>query len=182
MLLCAAALALAPCLGFAAEPEPLPEYQVKAAFLYNFALFVDWPADAFVSANAPFTICVVGRDPFGSLLDRAVQGRSAHNRPIQVLRLLPQESPSSCHLLYAADSASARAALASVAPGAILTVSDSTPPGCTGTIVGLRLKDRRVRFEIDLEAARRAGFQLSSKILSLAVKVDSADETRRSSR
>src|SRR5437867_3518964 len=106
--------------------DEFPEYQLKAAFLYNFAKFTSWPAEAFSSPKAPLTIGVLGTDPFGAVLKNTVQGKTVNNRPILLRYLDRDESPKGCHILFISRSEAERipAILASLAGQSSLTVSE----------------------------------------------------------
>jgi protein-L-isoaspartate O-methyltransferase len=150
------------------------EYAVKATFLYKFAAFVDWPADAFASPTSPINLCVALYDPFGSLLDQAAAGQRVGERPIVVRRLTTIDPRSGCHILYIGAGAGVEAvaeALAVVHGTPVLTVTDSErDPRATG-VINFLIENNRVRFEIDDGAAAANGLTISSKLLSLAVFV-----------
>jgi hypothetical protein len=141
------------------------EYAVKAAYLYKFGPFVDWPAGAFPSPTSPFTICVSGEDPFGGALEEAVRGQSVVGRRVAVRRLAVVSGDPGCQVLYVG-----RWRLRILRGLPILTVTDSAQGGAGG-IVQFVLKDGRVRFGLDVEQARAYGLGLSSKLLALAVSV-----------
>src|SRR5579871_3652028 len=84
----------------AARAQAIDEYQVKAAFLFNFAKFVDWPAHAFTSASDPIAICVLGANPFGRSLEEAVHGKTVDGRGFAVRQLARMSQSSGCHILY----------------------------------------------------------------------------------
>ena len=86
--------------GLAAQTGPATEYRVKAVFLFNFAQFVDWPADAFADSAAPFVIGVLGSDPFGELLDQTVLGEQLRGRPFEVRRYHTVDEITACHILF----------------------------------------------------------------------------------
>jgi hypothetical protein len=146
------------------------EYQVKAAFLYTFAKFVEWPPQAFSSPSAAMTICVLGEDPFGSFLDDAVKGKTVDGRPLVVYRLTDLPTGHECKILFIATSESRRmpALLASMATSGVLTVGDTTEFASEGGIIGLRLDGERIRLSVNLTAAERAKVRISSRMLSLA--------------
>jgi hypothetical protein len=148
---------------------------VKATFLYKFEPFITWPAQAFPSPGSPFNLCVVGNDPFGPLLDRAVSGQQTAGHAIAVLRLTTVSPDAHCQLLYiaTADAGSARQAEAAVAGTAALTITDSMEDGAAKGMINFVIADNRVRFEIDDAAAAQSGLTISSKLLSLAVSVRS---------
>lgn len=168
----AGALALALALpGGTAVAQSL-EYPVKAAYLYKFGPFVEWPAGAFDSAVSPLTVCIVGDDPFGPVLDRALDGQAVGQHPVAVRRLDRLDRNSACHVAYVAGSRrqSVAEGLAGVRGAPVLTVTDSGGPR---GIVHFVVKDNRVRFHIDDQAAAQNGIVISSKLLSLALSVKS---------
>ena len=144
------------------------EYTVKAAYLYKFAPFVEWPPTAFASAASPFQLCVLGRDPFGASLDQAVSGQRVGGRPVAVRRLERVDAGSGCHLLYlgASRNQTADEALRAVRGSPILTVADGGRE--VGAIIRFVVRDNRVRFEIDTGAAAANHVTISSKLLALA--------------
>jgi hypothetical protein len=168
-----AGLALLMTSGASARAEAKSlEYPIKAAFLYKFGSFVEWPADAFPSASAPVNVCVVGRDPFGAILDQTVRGQTVGTRPVAVRRL-PTISPASgCHIAYLGGSPeqSAPEAARALAQAPVLTVTDGPRPEAQATIQFVVVANR-VRFKIDLRAAAQGGVSISSKLLNLAVEV-----------
>ena len=165
-------LLMAPCAWAAAESGSL-EYPIKAAYLYKFGNYVDWPKPSFPNPASPFNICLVGDDPFGSLLDSAVEGQKVEGRAIALRRLKSVNRDSGCHILYLGltDPQRAGQVLEVVRGESVLVVSDagSGAPG----MIQFVLKDNRVRFNIDDDLARSSGLAISSKLLSLAVSVKS---------
>ena len=149
-----------------------PEYQVKAAFLFNFAKFVDWPAGV-LTRNTSVNVCVLGDDPFGPILNRTVEGKTVHDRPIRVARLTDMADVSRCHVLFI--SASERRELPRLLPGlagrSVLTVGETSTFVQDGGMIGFTTDEDRVRFEINNEAAERAGLHISSQLLKLATRV-----------
>jgi hypothetical protein len=154
------------------SPAGPSEYQVKAAFLFNFIKFVDWPA-AQLPAGAPVTICVLGDDPFGTDLDETVEGRVVNGRRLLVRRLERARDAEPCHVLFIAGSEEARlaAVLDAVKATSILTIGDMDAFAAKGGMIQLTLSDKKVRFEINREAAERAGVRISSQLLRLATAV-----------
>jgi|SRR5690348_2285263 uncharacterized protein DUF4154 len=153
-----------------AQSPRAPEYQVKAAFLYNFAKFVEWPAQAFPSSSAPFRICVLGRDPFGDTFTGIVQGKLISGHPIVALTLPSAAEVRPCHVLFIGntDSATLKAALDRMRGFPILTVGESADFLALGGMINFVLEDDRVRFEINLAAAELHHLKLSSKLLAVA--------------
>jgi hypothetical protein len=155
----------------AAENEP-HEFAVKAAYLSKFGLYVEWPDAAFSSSSA-FNLCVAGDDPFGAELDKAAANQRIGSRAIVVRRLKTVERDSGCHILYisSADRRSIRQSIETVHGSNVLVVSDAASPAAAGSIINFVIKDNRVRFDIDEEAAVKNGLTISSKLLGLALNV-----------
>lgn len=153
--------------GFCAQPT---EYEVKAAFLVNFARYVQWPENAFAGIGQSFLVCVFGRDPFGKLLDEAFHDRRIHDRPVSVLRVQRLDAAVPCNLLFVAASESARiaAVLEMLGRSPVLTVADADAAAERGVMINLRLAEKKVRFDINPDAAEHAGLKLSSQLLKLA--------------
>jgi hypothetical protein len=143
------------------------EFEVKAAFLYKFASFVEWPHD---ERNLPISICVVGQDPFGEALDRVVQGKTINGREFVIRRMKSGEAMGDCHIAFISGSERKRlrAALDRLQGVPVLTVGDM-PEFCEhGGAINFGVLKNRVQLEINPSAAERAGLQLSSRLLSLA--------------
>ncbi len=155
-----------PALG---EQPSTKEYEVKAAFLFNFTKFVTWGDAAPADAGKPFVIAVVGEDPFGEALS-VLEGKTAQGRPIVVQRVSGVESLRNCRILFVSSSAGDR--LPSILRAAharnILTVGDMDRFAQRGGVIGLVLAGDRIGFEVNTESARQAGLTISSKLLSLA--------------
>jgi hypothetical protein len=150
--------------------QQLEEYSVKAAFLYNFAKFVDWPAEAFRSPGEPFSICVLGEDPFGRALDDVTAGKTIDGRSVTVRRITDARQTGGCQILFV--SASADKHVLSVFTGAkqrgLLTVGDAGSSTSEGVIITFTMESGKVRFEINAAAADRTGLRISAKLMSLA--------------
>ena len=149
------------------------EYAVKATYLYKFAPFVDWPPGAFASPSSAVNLCVIGDDPFGDILDRAVRGQEVGDRPIAVRRLRTVDQNSGCHIMYVtgSDRQSVTEALDAVRGTPVLTITNSASRAGAQGVIHFVIVGNRVRFEIDDQAAARNGITISSKLLSLAVSV-----------
>jgi hypothetical protein len=147
------------------------EYAVKAAYLYKFAPFVEWPPAAFSSASSPFQVCILGRDPFGASLDQVVSGQRVDEHRVVVRRLDRVDAASGCHVLYlgATTSQTAAEALRAVRGSPVLTVAESGRE--SGAIIKFVVKDNRVRFDIDTAAAAANRVTISSKLLGMAMNV-----------
>ena len=151
----------------------LAEYKVKALFLFNFAKYVEWPPEAFASADSPIVIGIIGENRFGNHLAKAVEGKSISGRSIVVRQIDKEEALLSCQILFISGSEKARLPqiLDLVKTRPILTVSEIENFTQRGGAIGFVKKEERIRLEIDLEAAQRARLQLSSKLLSVADSV-----------
>lgn len=149
------------------------EYPVKATYLYKFGPFVEWPDAAFASPSSSVNLCVVGDDPFGGILDRAVAGQQIGERSIVVRRVRTLERDSGCHIAYIAgsDAQSVEEALNAARGTHALTVTDAASDAEAKGIIHFVVQDNRVRFEIDDRAAAENRIAISSKLLNLALSV-----------
>ncbi len=142
------------------------EYEIKAAFLYNFAKFVEWP-DGTLERSERFTICVVGASDVSEQLDRVVDGRNVGGRAVAVETLPGPEEGAGCQILFATDSAAAEATRGLGFPG-VLTVGERSSFAREGGMINFVFIDKKVRFEINKKSAEEAGLAISSKLLKLA--------------
>jgi hypothetical protein len=172
---------LAGGLSVRAEPDPSLEHRVKAAFLYNFAKFVDWPTNAFTSADAPFAIAVFGDESLAQVLEQTVKGKSIGNRTIQTRRITDTTRIRPCQILFVARSKAQQSAqvLAALGSANVLLVGESPGFLTAGGAISFTNHEGQVRFEVDTAASERAGLKISSKLLRLATSVTST--TRRTS-
>ena len=145
------------------------EYEVKAVFLYNFAKFVEWPSGAF-SEGSPFIIGVLGNDPFGDNLDKTVKSKSIDGRKIAVRHIDRVENAKSCHILFVSRSEKGRLnkIMDQLEKSSTLTVGDTDGFLQRGGMINFFIESKKVRFEINPNAAERAKLRISSKLLSLA--------------
>ena len=161
-------------------PGQINEYQVKAFFLYNFARYVEWPAETFKAANDPIVICILGQNPFGGALEQAVAGKVLGTRSFAVRQISDTPPGSSCHILFVNSSERRRfRSMAGRLKGsAVLSVGET--PGFTadGGVINFKLENGKVRFEIDVEAAGREHLRISSKLLSLAQIAKKAEDSK----
>ena len=150
------------------------EYAVKAAYLTKFGIYVEWPGTAFGAPDSPINLCIVGDDPFGTALDQAAANQRVGSRAVMIRRMKVVTRESGCHMLYIgnSDPASMQQTIEALRGSAVLTVTD-TRGAETGSIINFVVKDNRVRFDVDEEAAVQNGLALSSKLLSLALNVKS---------
>jgi hypothetical protein len=149
------------------------EYQVKAAYLLNFTRYVEWPAQVFDAPAAPVTICVFGQDPFGSVLDAAVLGRSTQGRKVSVRRIRATSEAEGCHIVFISretwrNQPDLPRKLHSLGR---LTVGESDQFAQAGGVIGFIIQEETVRFVVNAEARDRAGLRISSRMLSLAAAV-----------
>ena len=147
-----------------------PEYLTKATFLCNFALFVEWPADVFTTRDAPIVLGVVGNDPFEQALDDTIRNKRIKGRPIVVRRLQAAQDLRQAHILFVSTSEAGRheELIARVGRHPVLLVGDTPDFARQGGAIAFTMEAERVRFEINLDATRRAGLNVSAKLLKLA--------------
>jgi YfiR/HmsC-like len=149
--------------------DPSLEYQVKAAFLYNFARFAEWPPEAIARTNS-IGICVLGRDPFGTALEQTFRDKVIKGRPFSVRRLTDAAALNECHLLFysSVESAAYPVVLRNAAHAGILTVGDALGFIEAGGMIEFVLAENKVRFKINPDATQRAHIRLSAQLLQLA--------------
>lgn len=157
------------------------EYLVKAGFIYNFAKLVEWPATAFPQSDSPIVIGILGSDPFGPIIDRVFDGKKVNNRGFVVKRLKSLNDVKDCHIVYVSSSEAARSAdairLAKNMP--VLTIGESPGFAKHGGIINLTLEDNKVRFEVNVDAAKEADLNISSRMLALARIVQQSAEGKK---
>ena len=153
-----------------AQDSPPSEYQLKAAFIYNFAKFVDWPPDAFTDEKSPITLCVYGKDPFGSALDDAVRGKTSGNRNIGVRRTKKLQDLNACQIVFVSNSESEhlREILAGLRGSSALIIGESPHFAEQGGQIQFVPEGKRIRFTINVDSVNRARLRMSSKLLALA--------------
>ena len=150
------------------------EYEVKAAFLFRFAQFVEWPADTFKGAGAPFTYCTIGDDPFRGALERTLNGKTIGQRPLRVEHLNGAGRVEECQVLFVGGSGERKHVeemLAGTGTLPILTVGEGDRFAENGGTIGFCTEDNKIRFEVNLDAAGKAGLKISAKLLALAKTV-----------
>ena len=150
-----------------ARAEASREYQVKAAFLFNFAQFVQWP-DATLGINDSLIIVTVGADPFDGALDRAVAGKTIGAHHIEVKHVSSASEIGKCHLLFVPAGQNTSEILAAVGDKPILTIGESDNFTDAGGDIRFFIDDGKIRFEIDPDTTSKAGLKVSSKLLGLA--------------
>jgi hypothetical protein len=156
-----------------AEEEIYTEYEVKAAFLYNFTRFVEWPESS--SQKDSFMIGVLGDDPFAEILEQTIHDKSVQGRKILIHKYQDLNNLGSCDILYIGNFSRfpVDKVLSHISSPGILTIGDSNDFMQKGGMIHLYLLDNKLRFEINLKAAAHSGLKISSKLLSLATRVES---------
>lgn len=170
-LAAAATAAILLACAMAARPQNNPsEYQVKAAFLFNFAKFVEWPPDTFPNAIAPITVCVFRHDPFGSALDDVIRGKTINNRELAARRIHELTELKSCQVLFVDEREEKQLPdiLATLKGASSLVVGEGTDFAERGGSIQFFLENNKLRFAINVDAVQRSRLQASSKLLALA--------------
>jgi hypothetical protein len=175
-LWCMAILLLIPCgaigAGAIAQAARPSEYQVQAAYLYNFGKFVKWPAVAPANQTGVFAICVLGQDPFASVLESTLAGQKVEGKPVVVKRLTRAQDAAICHILsLSAAQRDLKGTLAAIDDSSVLTVSDMPDFSRRGGMIQFILEGDRVRFEINLESAEKSHLVFPSELLKVATAV-----------
>jgi YfiR/HmsC-like len=150
-----------------AEPS---EQQVKAAFLVNFPKYVEWPPECFAKTNEPIVLAILGDARLEDELSKMVNGKTINGHPLKVKRMVEAESAGACHLLFIGASAQPQwpKILENLSQTSVLTVGDSDEFLKAGGMIRLARRDRKIRLEVDLQAAQAARLQISSKLLAVA--------------
>jgi len=155
-----------------AQEKP-SEYQVKAAYLYNFGRFVEWPAKVTTATTGSFTICILGDDPFGQALDATLAGEMRGNQKVAARRISNPQEAVDCQILFISSSEAKRLnkIIEALGSSAVLTVSDIPQFSQRRGMIQLVSEGNRIRFEVNLTATQRAGITLSSELLKVATAV-----------
>ena len=164
-------LVAVPCLR--AQSSKPTDYDVKAAYLYNFGHFVEWPANVASAQNDSFTVCVLGQDPFGQVLDGALAGETIAGKRVAAKRISNLQESANCQILFLTSGEEARlnTIIKALNKQAVLTVSDMPQFSQRGGMIQFVLEGKRVRFEVNLAAVQHAGLTLSSELLKVATTV-----------
>jgi hypothetical protein len=157
-----------------APTTPPTEYQVKAAFIYKFASYIQWPPITGVASARPFVIGIFGKDPFGQSFDQIVRGQSVQGRPVVIRRLQAIEDAGNCDILFISDSekGNLRRIFATLHDAPVLTIGDTNRFGERGGMINLTTEDNRIRFDINVKAIERARLKAASQLLRLAKIVE----------
>jgi hypothetical protein len=153
-------------------PKPT-DARVKAVYLYNFGRFVEWPAQAIPANNTPFTVCILGQDPFGSTIDAVLAKGTIDGRPIMAKRIVRREESIGCQILFLSSSEGSQLnkILEILNKTPVLTVSDMPQFSQHGGMIQFVLNGNTIRFEVNLAAAQRSGLTPSSELLRVATVV-----------
>ncbi|WP_077033523.1 YfiR family protein [Pelomonas sp. KK5] len=166
--------ALAPAVALAQADEGADESHVKAAFVYKFTGYVDWPERAFDGPDAPFVIGVLGTSPLLGELSQLTAGRKVRERAIVVRKVVAGEAAAPLHLLFVGRAQAWHGDAAAARPVLIVTEAEGAMP--RGSMINFLIVDRRVRFEIALPSVERAGLRMSSRLLAVAQHVIQGEE------
>ena len=165
--ICALVVGLARCAG---QDAASTEYQVKAAYLFNFAKFVEWPAGAFRTPNSPLVICVLGSNPFGSELEGSIAGKTVGGRRLEITHLPRGLDASACQIVFipSSEKGQVREILQRLTGTNALTVADTSGFIDDGGMINFVWEGDRVRFEANVDAAEHAHLRLSARLLTVA--------------
>lgn len=154
-----------------AQNDNALERQVKAAYLYKFSTFVEWPDNSFARPDSPLVIGVSDGEALTAELERTVSGRMVNGRPLQVKRLKRGDALTAVHILFIGDRSAAQELLAQARGQPVLTVSDRDDVYGMGSVINFVVANERLRFEVSLKAAASAGLRISARMLSAAYRV-----------
>lgn len=156
--------------GLAQEQTP-SEYEVKAAFLFNFAKFVEWPPEVFADTNSPMVVGVLGKNVFGNNLEKIIRDRKVNNRSFQFRNYTSITEVTNCQILFisASEKNEFPKIVSALHNASVLTVSETDGFIEAGGMINFMFQNNNIRFQISDEAAKKAGLKISSKLLSLAV-------------
>jgi len=156
-----------------AQQSKASEFEVKAAYLYNFGRFVQWSPATAASKGNSFPICVFGQDPFGAVLDTTLSGESIDGKAVVAKRVSKAQDALDCRVLYISSSEDSRLKeiLVGLDKAGVLTVSDIPQFSQRGGMIQFVVVANKIRFEVNLTSAQEAGLTLSSDLLKVAVAV-----------
>ncbi|MFH1688319.1 MAG: YfiR family protein [bacterium] len=171
-LTCAALIWFLASTGLGQDGAHPSEYEVKAAYLYNFAKFVQWPSEA-LPDSATIVIGILGDDPFGAILEQTIRDKVVRGRGLKVFHAGTLDQAVDCHILFIGESEGGRleSILDRLAERSVLTVSDMDSFAEQGGMIGFEIQNKNIRFEINLLAAKVARLNVSSRLLDVAVRV-----------
>jgi hypothetical protein len=152
--------------------ESVSEYDVKAAYLFNFLQFVTWPGEAFGAPSVPVRLCIVGHNPFGTVLAALTRNETVNGHPIEVATTGDDRELRGCHVAFIPSNVSAGPPLRAMASLPIVTVGETDGFLEAGGIIRFIVVNDRVRFDVNLRAAMKGGLTLSSRLLQVARMVE----------
>jgi len=170
-MICVILFGIVVCPALGGHPsDDFSEYQVKAAFLFNFAKFVEWPSGAFATDHSPISICILGDNPFGGSLEKAVFGQSANGRPLMTRQVASPKEAGDCQMVFVSPSEQNHFTqiIGNLQGKSVLTVADSDAFAEQGGMIQFYIDNHRVRFEVNVNACTNAHLKVSSKVLALA--------------
>jgi YfiR/HmsC-like len=181
LCVCFICVALAfPCPAQTADSPDSAEYLIKAGFIYNFANLMQWPANTFSSPDSPIVIAIVGTDASGGILDEVLAGKKVAGRPFAVKHLKRGMDLKGCNIVFvsASETAHLDEILHLVKNLPILTIGETPSFAQRGGIINFVVVDDKVRFEVNVEAAKQADISISSRLLALAKIVPQTDGSK----
>jgi hypothetical protein len=152
------------------QEDSVDEYKLKAAMLYHLTRFVEWPPSSYLDRHSPILLCILGRDPFANSINSTLPEETDNGRLVLIRHLQSDKEIPGCHILYISSSERKTAAhiFSTLNGSSILTVGEMAQFAAHGGIIQFSLEEQHVRFDINLDAASRAGLKISSKLLALA--------------
>jgi hypothetical protein len=168
-----AMLGLGPARGYGAETRALKEHELKAAFVYNFTKFVEWPSSSFRDTNAPFVVAVAGHSPCTAELEKIAKERKLIGRQMIIKKVATFEAAQNAQALFISASENSRSKdwLAAVRGRSVLTIGESEPFCKQGGVINFLLEGEKIRFEININQAEAAGLKVSAQLQKLAKTV-----------
>jgi len=166
----------AAALSTKAEKAKYSEYKIKAAYLYNFTKFVEWPAEVFADTSLTLSICIIGEDPFGKAID-TIKDKTVKGRKLSIRRFTSIDDLKECHVIFISPSEKKNLAriLEKIKDMHMLTVSDMDGFADRGGMINLNKVKNKIRLEINLDAAEQSGLKVSSKLLNIAKIIKKAN-------
>ncbi len=152
------------------QEDVVDEYKLKAAMLYHLTRFVEWPPTAYLDHHSPILLCILGRDPFANSINSTLPEETDNGRLVLIRHLQSEKEIPGCHILYISSSErkTADRIFSTLNGSSILTVGEMAQFAAHGGMIQFSLEEQHVRFDINLDAASRAGIKISSKLLALA--------------
>jgi hypothetical protein len=154
-------------------PKSLPEYELKAAFLFQFVKYMQWPQEAFDRETSPVIVGIVGEDPFGEALARTLRDKTVKGRGFEIRRFAKPQDVRDCHLLFVPRTESTRwpEIHKALANRAVLTIGEDVEFARRGGMVGILIVDEKPKLEVNPDAARQAKLVVEAKLLKAATIV-----------